>query len=137
LFATDAVQIVSFAQDWLRAHVIPPAEVVGSLALQMTQRAVEEARERERIEHEEAQKQREIAMMEAAALEYEISAAREQAQRSRRRANSEATEVPDVTIFDEDEDSMIETFSEMKLDSGIRFTSVRIYQPRAGMCCIS
>ncbi|KAF8186819.1 hypothetical protein BJ912DRAFT_1022739 [Pholiota molesta] len=124
-------EIVSFAQDWLRTHVIPPAEVVGSLALQMTQRAVEEARERERIEHEEAQKQREIAMMEAAALEYEISAAREQAQRSRRRANSEATEVPDVTIFDEDEDSMIETFSEMKLDSGIRFTSVRIYQPRA------
>lgn len=128
---------MSFAQDWLRTNVIPPAEVIGSLALQMNQRAVEEARERERIEHEDAQKQREIAMMEAAALEYEISAAREQAQRSRRRANSEATEVPDVTIFEEDEDNTIETFCEMRLDSGIRFTSVRIYQPRAGVFGLS
>ncbi|KAF9482948.1 hypothetical protein BDN70DRAFT_828321 [Pholiota conissans] len=124
-------EIVSFAQEWLRENVNPPPEVVGSLALQMNQRAIEEARERQRIEEEEAQKQREIAMMEAAALEYEISAAREKAQRSRRRANSEATEVPDVATYDDDEENMIETFNEMTLDGGgVRFTSVRVYQPR-------
>lgn len=123
---------MGFAQEWLRTNIVPPVEVLGSLAVQMNQRAVEEARERHRIEQEEAQKQQEIAMMEAAALEYEIHAAKEQAQRSRRRANSESTEVPDVYGYDEEEDGMTESFDEITLDNGVRFTTVMIYQPQAG-----
>ena len=134
VLAPDTLQIVGFAQEWLRTNIIPPVEVLGSLAVQMNQRAVEEARERRRIEEEEdAQKQKEIAMMEAAALEYEIHAAKEQAQRSRRRANSESTEVPDIYSYEVDEDDTTETFDEITLDNGVRFTTVRVYQPRAGI----
>lgn len=124
---------MGFAQEWLRTNIIPPVEVQGSLAVQMNQRAVEEARERQRMEEEEAQRQQEIAMREAAALEYEIHAAKEQVQRSRRRANSESTEVPDIYAYEEEEDGMAESFDEMRLDNGIRFNAVRIYQPRPGM----
>ena len=124
---------MGFAQEWLRINIIPPVEVLGSLAVQMNQRAVEEARERERIEQEEAQRQKQIAMMEAAALEYEIHAAKEHAQRSRRRANSESTEVPDIYGYDDEADGLTESFDEIALDNGARFTTVRVYQPRAGM----
>ena len=37
----DSEKIVNFVQDWLSENVKPPVEVVGSLALQMTQRAMD------------------------------------------------------------------------------------------------
>jgi hypothetical protein len=46
--ANDSVicksQIVTLAQEWIAANVIPPVEVIGSLALQMNQRAIDEER---------------------------------------------------------------------------------------------
>ena len=35
------LEIVNFVQEWLSGNVKPPVEVVGSLALQMTQRAMD------------------------------------------------------------------------------------------------
>ncbi|TFY73054.1 hypothetical protein EWM64_g10958, partial [Hericium alpestre] len=40
-------QIVTFAQDWLAAHINPPPEVQGSLATQMIKRASDEERARQ------------------------------------------------------------------------------------------
>ena len=36
------LDIVTFAQEWLEAHATPRPEVVGSLAMQMNQRALDE-----------------------------------------------------------------------------------------------
>lgn len=36
------IQIVTFAQDWILNHVVPPLEVVGSLATEMKKRAIAE-----------------------------------------------------------------------------------------------
>jgi hypothetical protein len=40
------IQIVNFVQEWFSQNVRPPVEVVGSLAVQMTQRAMDEERVR-------------------------------------------------------------------------------------------
>ncbi|KAF8959858.1 kinase-like domain-containing protein [Flammula alnicola] len=130
-------EIVSFSQEWLRQNVIPPVEVVGSLALQMNQRAIEEARERRRLEREEAEREEEKALREAQALESEIQAdamrqlaAKEQVQASRRRANSEATEVPNMSGYFDDVDILTETFHDMHTDTGVKFDTVRLFHPR-------
>jgi len=46
LLALVSFQIVTFVQEWLAQHIVPPVEAIGSLALQMKQRAMEEEKVR-------------------------------------------------------------------------------------------
>ncbi|CAK5281348.1 unnamed protein product [Mycena citricolor] len=126
-------QIVTFCQDWMSNHVVPPVEVAGSLANQMTQRAMEEERIRKQREADAAEQETERAARIAQQLEAVVKAdahkqalAREQQHRDRqrKRAGSEATEVP-VTG-----DTPTETFSEAVVVDGITFHSVNIFHPR-------
>src|SRR5882762_9857128 len=46
LLNVASLQIIVFAQDWITMNVIPPVEVVGSLATEMIKRATDEERVR-------------------------------------------------------------------------------------------
>ncbi|KAJ7668466.1 kinase-like domain-containing protein [Mycena polygramma] len=131
-------QIVTFCQDWLTSHVIPPIDIPGSLANQMTQRALEEERVRKQKEAEAAEQEIERAAKLAQELEAAIKAdaqkqqlAKEREYKARKRANSEATEVPVGG------DTPTESFSEAIVVDGVQFHAVKIFHPqseRLGMC---
>lgn len=53
---------------------------------------------------------------------------KEQQHKARRRANSEATEVPPIFSAD----TMTEAFQEMEMN-GIRFNTVKLFHPRPGV----
>ncbi|KAF8639379.1 hypothetical protein AX17_001535 [Amanita inopinata Kibby_2008] len=123
-------QIVNFIQDWIMNNVKPPVEVVGSLALQMNQRAMDAERARKQREAEEAEREQERAAREAEALQAQIKEdamrqllAREE-YRARRRANSEATEVPVAG------DTPTETFANEVEIGRLRFNTVKLFHPR-------
>ncbi|KAK0506828.1 kinase-like domain-containing protein, partial [Armillaria luteobubalina] len=122
-------QIVTFCQDWLSENVAAPAEVIGSLALQMKQRAAEEERARqeqaEREAMEKKQRMDKLAREFDADVQKQQQLAREQ-HRTRQRANSEATEVPDSS------DTPTETFDEDVEMNGIHFNTVKFFHPRNG-----
>ncbi|KAL1666492.1 hypothetical protein GGF50DRAFT_113198 [Schizophyllum commune] len=127
-------QIVSFCQEWLAAHVVPPKEISGSLAVQMSKRAEEEERERKRREDAEREAAHEAEAIRRWQLQTQIQA-EQQAQaretelvfRSRRRAGSEATEVPSAATSE----IPTETFPAPINFAGRRFDTVRIFHPRA------
>ncbi|KAK7057453.1 kinase-like domain-containing protein [Favolaschia claudopus] len=131
-------QIVSFCQDWLSSHVVPPIDIPGSLANQMTQRALEEERTRKQKEADEAEQENERAAKLALELEAVIKAdaqkqhlAKLREYKARKRANSEATEVPIGG------DTPTESFSETVVVDGVSFHAVKIFHPqpeRLGMC---
>ncbi|SJL11916.1 uncharacterized protein ARMOST_15330 [Armillaria ostoyae] len=120
-------QIVTFCQDWLSENVAAPAEVIGSLAVQMKQRAAEEERARQEQAEREAMERKQ--RMDRLAREFDADVqkqqqlAREQ-HRTRHRANSEATEVPDSS------DTPTETFDEDIEMNGIHFNTVKFFHPR-------
>ncbi|KAJ6576175.1 hypothetical protein DFH09DRAFT_1454036, partial [Mycena vulgaris] len=126
-------QIVTFCQDWLTSHVVPPIEIPGSLANQMTQRALEEERVRREKEAAAAEQETERAAKRAQELEAAVKAdaqrqqlVKEQQYRARQRANSEATEVPVGG------DMPSEAFSEEVIVDGVRFHAVKILHPQPG-----
>ncbi|TFK64222.1 kinase-like protein [Pluteus cervinus] len=130
---SESVFLVStFCQEWIVDNVKPVMETPGSLAVQMNKRADDEAKERQRKAEEEARREAELAERRARELEDQIredalrqQLLREQQSKSRKRANSEATEVPPTS------DALTETFpQEVELD-GVRFNTVRIFHPRA------
>lgn len=123
----------SFSQDWLLTNITPPVEAVGSLALQMNQRAMEEARERHNREIEEAERMEKMKLREQQFLQHEIEEAEKRlsTSRNRQRSNSESTETPQVTVH-EDMDSMTETFVDMHTSNGLKFNTVKLYHPRTG-----
>ncbi|RDB27411.1 eIF-2-alpha kinase GCN2 [Hypsizygus marmoreus] len=120
-------QIVDFCQDWMEKNIRPPQEVSGSLAVQMTQRAMDEERARKQREAEEAERaakaaqEREEEFKEEAMREL---AEREQQYRARKRANSEATETPMSG------DTMTESFTHEIEINGVSFNTVRLFHPR-------
>ncbi|KIY47671.1 kinase-like protein [Fistulina hepatica ATCC 64428] len=126
--------IVEFCQEWMRVHIAPPAEVNGSLAVQMTQRTEDEerARIREAEERRELESRRETDR--AIALDAEIQAdvqrfreQQEQARtRARKRASSQATEMPYAAS-----DTPIETFPQEIEMEGVVFDTVKIFHPRS------
>ncbi|KAJ7101250.1 kinase-like domain-containing protein [Mycena belliarum] len=125
-------QIVTFCQDWLTSHVVPPVEIPGSLANQMTQRALEEERLRREKEAAAVEEENERAAKLAQELEAAVKAdaqrqlqAKEQQYKARKRANSEATEMP-LEV-----DMPTESFSEEVVVDGVRFHAVKIFHPRA------
>ncbi|KAH9487410.1 eIF-2-alpha kinase GCN2 [Psilocybe cubensis] len=124
--------IITFCQDWIEKNITPPVEVVGSLALQMTQRAQDEERARRQREIEQAAEEEERATRAAEELNEQIQAdamrqmmAKEQQYKARKRANSEATEVPATVEID----TPTETFRDMEIN-GVKFNTVRVFHPR-------
>ncbi|PFH46932.1 hypothetical protein AMATHDRAFT_7250 [Amanita thiersii Skay4041] len=128
-------QIVDFTKDWIAGNIKPPVEVVGSLALQMTQRAMELERARKQREAEaaslELERQNRLAeqiktdamrQLLARGDEYHMS------QQRRQRANSEATEVPSPSSAGAD--TPTETFAGVVEVAGVRFDTVKVFQPR-------
>ncbi|KAG2024094.1 STE/STE20/YSK protein kinase [Coprinopsis cinerea AmutBmut pab1-1] len=120
--------IANTCQDWLVNNVTP---VSGSLAVQMTQRALDEERNRKQREAEEAAREEERRKREAEELEAQIEQdalrqlmAREQQFKSRERANSETTEVPFMS------DTPLETFSQDIHLGDVRFNTVKLFYPR-------
>ena len=89
---------------------------------------------RRQREEEEAEKAEEVAMKAAQELDQQIQAdamrqmlAKEQKYKSRKRANSETTEVPPTFYYD----TMKESFQDIDIN-GIRFDTVRLFHPRPG-----
>lgn len=123
-------QMVNFVQDWLSNHTKPPVEVVGSLALQMNQRAMDEERARKQREAEDLLREQERAEREAEALQAQIKEdamrhilAREEF-KARSRAYSESTAVPVAG------DTLTETFNREIEVNGLRFSTVKLFYPR-------
>ena len=128
---------------------------MGSLAVQMNQRALDQERvrtftlsfsmflfnlfqARHEREMEEAEREEERANRAAQELDEQIQAdamrqlmAKEQQYKARKRANSEATEVP--FMGEGDFQVPTEVFShEMEID-GVRFNAVKLFHPRSGV----
>ncbi|KAJ7078717.1 hypothetical protein B0H15DRAFT_1025779 [Mycena belliarum] len=102
-------QIFTFCQDWLTSHVVPPVELPGSLAKQMTQHALEE----ERLRRDK----------EAAAAEEENERAAQLAQ------ELEAAVKDDVQRQLQAKEQQYESFSEEVVVDGVRFHAVKIFHP--------
>ncbi|KAG2126151.1 kinase-like domain-containing protein [Suillus cothurnatus] len=125
-------QIITSAQEWLADHVHPVIESSGSLATEMTKRALEEEKERKRREEEEAEREFELAAQRAEELQGQIQAdaqrhmlAKEmQYKAARRRAQSDATEVPSSG------DTLTESFPNEIEFRGVRFNAVKMFHPR-------
>ncbi|KAK2467467.1 hypothetical protein APHAL10511_000322 [Amanita phalloides] len=123
-------QIVTFVQEWLSDNVKPRVEVIGSLALQMTQRAMDEERARKQREAEDLQREQQRAAKETEELQAQIKddamrqlLAREEF-KARNRAFSESTAVPVAG------DTLTETFSTEIKANGVRFNTVKLFHPR-------
>ncbi|KAL0961127.1 hypothetical protein HGRIS_006101 [Hohenbuehelia grisea] len=123
--------VVECARQWIDANVVPPVEVVGSLAMQMNQRARDAALEKQRQAAEEEAKVQAEAARRAEELEEQIQAdaqqklhVKAQQTRARRRANSEATEVPSSG------ETPTESFNEEIEFKGVRFNTVKMFHPR-------
>ncbi|KAI6125176.1 kinase-like domain-containing protein [Pisolithus croceorrhizus] len=125
-------QIITTAQEWIAERIKPPSEASGSLATEMTKRATQEEQERRQKEEEEAERQSALAAQRAAQLQEKIQAdsqkhllAKEmQYKAARRRAQSDATEVPSAG------DTLTESFPTEVEFRGIRFSAVKMFHPR-------
>ncbi|KAF8421714.1 kinase-like domain-containing protein [Boletus edulis BED1] len=125
-------QIITTAQEWIADWVQPPSEASGSLATEMTRRANQEEREQQESEEAEAERQSELAARVAEQLQEQLQAdaqkhliAKEmQYKAARRRAQSDATEVPSVG------DTLTESFPIKVEFRGIRFNAVKMFHPR-------
>ncbi|KAL4251194.1 non-specific serine/threonine protein kinase [Abortiporus biennis] len=128
-------QIVTFAQDWILNNIAPPVEVSGSLATQMTQRAIAEEQAKKQREEAEAEEEQERAVQRAEELQEQIRAdverqqlERERFQKARKRAMSDATEVPPSEELLES--TPTETFSPPLLWEGVEFNTVKLFHPK-------
>ncbi|KAH9943970.1 hypothetical protein B0H21DRAFT_747282 [Amylocystis lapponica] len=130
-------QVITFSQDWMSINISPPVEVVGSLATEMNKRASEEERAKKQREEEEAELEEEKAAQLAEELNAQIRAdtyrqqlERERFQQARRRAMSDATEMPSLDTTPVDESTLTESFSQDLEWKGITFNKVRLFHPR-------
>lgn len=124
-------QIVTFAQDWLNDNVKPALEPVGSLAMLMSQRALEEERARKEREQLEAEQELERVQQLAQQLTEEIQADAQRQElekqkniKARKRAESDATEVPSSG------DTPMETFSQEIRVRDVAFHTVKLFHPK-------
>ncbi|KAI0746241.1 Serine/threonine-protein kinase [Daedaleopsis nitida] len=125
-------EMVCFVKDWIGENIKPPIEVVGSLATEMNRRAVEEERAKKQREEQEAeaQKRREAEYAEKLNEQiredaYRQQAERERLQQARKRAMSDATEVPTS-----EDSTPVESFDREIKWRGQSFYKVRLFQPR-------
>ncbi|KII86233.1 hypothetical protein PLICRDRAFT_114396 [Plicaturopsis crispa FD-325 SS-3] len=124
-------EIITFAQTWLEENVALATEAPGSLAMQMSQRAMDEERAKEEREALERQQEYERQNRAALQLQEQVLAdtqrqqnAKTQLYKARKRAESDATAVPSAG------DTPTETFNEELEVAGVRFRSVKIFHPR-------
>lgn len=147
-------QIVTFAQEWIVANVIPPVEVTGSLALQMNQRAMDEERARR---EKEAEAQRLLLLQQAKEeeeLQTQIRAEQskqQQQQQQNQRVHSSAMMMLRTTSTGSTNtseaftpasaggfaipvmaagDTPVERFGKEFCVDGVRFSSVKLFHPR-------
>ncbi|KAH9923827.1 uncharacterized protein B0H18DRAFT_1013542 [Fomitopsis serialis] len=125
-------QIVTFAQEWITHNVKPPVEVVGSLATEMNRRAHEEELAKRQKEEEQAEQEEERNHQLALELEEQIRVdayrqqlERERLQQVRKRAMSDATEVPTTEDL-----TPTESFTQEIEWQGARFSKVKLFHPR-------
>ncbi|CCM05314.1 uncharacterized protein FIBRA_07528 [Fibroporia radiculosa] len=125
-------QIVTFAQDWITTNVVPPMEVTDSLATEMIKRAFEAERAKKLREEEEAELEEERVAQQAQELEEEIRAdayrkqlERERFQQARKRAISDATEMPSS-----EDTTPTETLGHEVEWRGVCFSKVKLFHPR-------
>ncbi|KAL6299472.1 kinase-like domain-containing protein [Sparassis latifolia] len=125
-------QIVTYAQDWITNNVARPVEVVGSLATEMNKRASEEERAKKQREEEEAEQEEERAAQLAQEFDEQIRAdayrqqlERERVQKARKRATSDATEMPFSV-----EETPTESFPQPILWQGLQFSVVKLFHSR-------
>uniref|UniRef100_A0A0W0FQ29 non-specific serine/threonine protein kinase n=1 Tax=Moniliophthora roreri TaxID=221103 RepID=A0A0W0FQ29_MONRR len=123
------MELVTACQEWLEDNVKPPAEVPGSLAFQMNQRAEDEEKaslarrlkaeeEALRAKEKEAQLAEELRIAEDAQKQILANE-----RKTRRRAPSDATT---VVVGD----TLTETFGEEMEMNGVHFNTVKYYHPR-------
>ncbi|KAH9956146.1 hypothetical protein BC827DRAFT_1139950 [Russula dissimulans] len=124
-------QVITAAQDWIAANITPPVEVVGSLASEMIKRALEEEQAKKRREEAEAREEAERKRLFAEALNEQMQAdahrhqIERERQRARHRAQSDATEVPEVA-----DDIPTQTFDREIIVNELHFRAVRLFHPR-------
>ncbi|EEB97933.1 hypothetical protein MPER_02650, partial [Moniliophthora perniciosa FA553] len=120
------MELVTACQEWLDDNVKPPAEVPGSLAFQMNQRAEDEEKARRLKAEEDALRAKEREAQLAEELRKAEDAQRqiiENERKTRRRAPSDATT---VVVGD----TLTETFGEEMEMNGVHFNTVKYYHPR-------
>ncbi|KAI0300075.1 hypothetical protein B0F90DRAFT_1817684 [Multifurca ochricompacta] len=124
-------QVVTAAQDWISTNITPPVEVLGSLASEMIKRASEEEQARKRREEVEAQQEAERKRRLAEAFNekmqedvYRHQMEREK-HRARHRAQSDATEVPELA-----DDILTQSFDREIVVNGLHFHVVKLFHPR-------
>jgi eukaryotic translation initiation factor 2-alpha kinase 4 len=117
-------------------HIQPTVEAVGSLATQMTQRALDEERLRKERAEAKAREDQVRADQAAEELRTQIRAGaerqvaeRELAQRARRQAD---IALPEVTSWPTTGEMPMETFNEMIRLNGVKFDAVRLFHARQG-----
>ncbi|KAJ4467716.1 kinase-like domain-containing protein [Lentinula edodes] len=125
------MEIVTFCQDWMTDNVIPATEAPGSLALQMNIRAEDEEKARKQKAEALALEELEKESKHAQELEEQLmldsarqQVAREREYKARKRASSEATEVPMTNEYP------TESFADEIEFQGIRFDTVKYFHPR-------
>lgn len=124
-------QVVTAAQDWIATNIIPPAQVVGSLASEMIKRASEEEQAKKRREEAEAQEEaeRERLFAEAFNEQMQADAHRHQMEReryrARHRARSDATEVPELA-----DDILTQSFDREINVNELCFRAVKLFHPQ-------
>lgn len=124
-------QVVTAAQDWIATNIVPPVQVVGSLASEMIKRASEEEQAKKRREEAEAQEEAERERLFAEAFKEQMQADAQRHQmerekhRARHRARSDATEVPELA-----DDILTQSFDrEINLNE-LCFRAVKLFHPQ-------
>ncbi|KAJ3758340.1 kinase-like domain-containing protein [Lentinula raphanica] len=125
------MEIVTFCQDWISDNVVPTVEAPGSLALQMNLRAEDEEKARKQKAEADALEEREKEIKHAQELEEQLKldsarqqVVREREYKARKRASSEATEVPLSSEYP------TESFASEIEFQGIHFDTVKYFHPR-------
>ncbi|KAF8483387.1 hypothetical protein DFH94DRAFT_307281 [Russula ochroleuca] len=124
-------QVITSAQDWIATNITPPVEAIGSLASEMIKRASEEEQAKKRREEAEAQEEEERKRLFAEAFNEQIQADAHRHQiererhRARHRAQSDATEVPELA-----DGILTQSFDREIVANELHFRAVKLFHPR-------
>ncbi|KAI9457648.1 kinase-like domain-containing protein [Lactarius psammicola] len=124
-------QVVTAAQDWIATNIMPPVQVVGSLASEMIKRASEEEQAKKRREEAEAQEEAERERLFAEAFNEQMQAdvhrhqMERERHRARHRARSDATEVPELA-----DDILTQSFDREINVNELCFHAVKLFHPQ-------
>ncbi|CAL1710511.1 unnamed protein product [Somion occarium] len=123
--------VVTYAQDWILNNIAPPVEVSGSLATEMIKRSIAEEQAKKQREEAEAEVAMEREAQRAEELQEQIRAdveRQQQEQRARKRAMSDATEVP--VIEDVPDTTPTESFPKEISWQNVHFRAVKLFHPQ-------